>query len=205
VIDAEQHYHERMEVFARERVEPGGIVFLGSSHLEWFDTDRLLPGRRIVNRGIASDRLGIDARGILHRLDISVFACRPSFITFQNGINDLGELARNGEPSLDEIFECYERVVAAIRERLPNVPLCLVNEMPTRDHFACCLPFVPPLNEHIRRMAEKYGCIHLDIYRDVVNEGSELRADLTYDGLHLNEKGYRLWARRLEEILPPAS
>jgi lysophospholipase L1-like esterase len=194
-----------MQVFARERVEPGGLVFLGSSHLEWFDTDRFFPGRPIVNRGIASDRLGIGDRGILHRLEISVFACRPSFVVFQNGINDLGELARDGEPPLGEIFECYERVVAAIRERLQAVPLCLVNEMPTRDHFACCLPFVPALNERIRRVAEKHRCRHLDIYSDVVNEAGELRADLTYDGLHLNEEGYRLWARRLEAILPPAS
>lgn len=194
-----------MQVFARERVDPGGIVLLGSSHLEWFDTDQFLPGRRIVNRGIASDRLGVGDRGILHRLETSVFACRPSFIVFQNGINDLGELARTGEPSLDEIFDCYERVVASIRERLPNVPLCLVNEMPTRDHFACCLLFVPPLNEHIRRVADRHGCLHVDVYSDVVDEAGELRADLTYDGLHLNDKGYELWARRLEEILPPAS
>ncbi|UCG15746.1 MAG: hypothetical protein JSV19_10670 [Phycisphaerales bacterium] len=205
MIDAEKHYHERMQVFANETVEPGGIVFLGSSHLEWFDTDKFLPGHRIVNRGIASDRLGIGDRGILHRLDVSVFDCRPSFILFQNGINDLGELARQGEPSLDEIFECYEQVVAAIRRRLPHVPVCIVNELPTTGRFACCVPFVPPLNAHIRHVAQTYGCLHVDFYRDVVNDDGELRSELTYDGLHLNEQGYRLLADRLKHVLPTVS
>jgi lysophospholipase L1-like esterase len=205
VIDAEKHYDERMAAFANETVEPGAIVFLGSSHLEWFNTDRLLPDLRIVNRGIASDRLGIGGRGILHRLDISVFDCRPSFVLFQNGINDLGELARNGQPPLPEIFACYEKVVATIRERLPDVPICLVNELPTTGRFACCLPFVPPLNEHIKQVADRYGCLHVDFYSDVVNEADELRGDLTYDGLHLNEKGYRLLADRLKGVLPARS
>ena len=133
-----------------ETVAPGGIVFLGSSHLEWFDTKRFLPGYRIVNRAIASDRLGIGDRGILRRLDISVFDCRPSFVVLQNGINDLGELARTGAPPLAAILAAYERVVTAIRERLPDVPLCLVNEMPTTGRFSRCNPYVLPFNEHVR-------------------------------------------------------
>jgi len=205
VIDAEKHYDERMRAFAAETVEPDGIVLLGSSHLEWFDTDRLLPGRHIVNRGIASDRLGIGERGILHRLDVSVFDCRPSFILFQNGINDVGELARQEAPLLDEIFACYVKVVAAIRGRLADVPLCIVNELPTTGRFAGCLPFVAPLNRHIKDVADRYGCGHLDFHRDVVDQAGALRGDLTYDGLHLNDEGYRLWARRLEEVLPAES
>ncbi|MCH7978781.1 MAG: hypothetical protein IH935_07370, partial [Acidobacteria bacterium] len=48
LFDAAQHYHERLRVFAGERVEPGGLVLLGSSHVEHFDAARLLPGRRIT-------------------------------------------------------------------------------------------------------------------------------------------------------------
>jgi lysophospholipase L1-like esterase len=47
--------------------------------------------------------------------------------------------------------------------------------------------------------------MHLDFYRDVVNDAGELREDLTYDGLHLNQEGYRRFASRLREILPRAS
>ena len=114
-MDAEAHYYERLREFATADVAPGGIVLLGSSHLEWFDTVRFLPGRQFVNRGIAGDRLGLTERGILHRLDVSVFRCDPAFIVFENGANDLGELWRTGTPPLDAIVGAYDGVIAAIR------------------------------------------------------------------------------------------
>jgi len=203
VIDAERHYYERLEAFRAEDVQPGRILLLGSSHFEWFDTDRFLGGWRIVNRGIASDRLGIDDRGILHRLDVSVFDVEPSFIVFNNGVNDLGELWRNGEPPLEAIFEAYERVVSAIRVSLPDVPMLIVNELPTTGRFAGINPLIPPLNAHIAHVAERHGCQHLDFYSEVVNETGELRGELTWDGLHLNDSGYALLAEKLEAYLPP--
>jgi lysophospholipase L1-like esterase len=204
VIDAEQHYFERLKEFQAEDVKPGGIVLLGSSHLEWFDTDRFLPGYQFVNRGIASDRLGIGDCGILRRLDISVFDCQPSFIVFNNGVNDLGELWRNGEPPLEAIFDAYERVIAALREGAPDVPLLIVNELPTTGRFAGINPLVPQLNAHIVQVARHRGCRHLDFYNVVVSEAGELRSDLTSDGLHLNDAGYALFAASVAHYLPSA-
>ncbi len=204
VIDAEEHYYERLRVFQGETIEPGGIVLVGSSHFEWFDTDRFLPGRRFVNRGIASDRLGIGERGILHRLDVSVFDLQPAFIVFNNGANDLGELWRSGEPPLEDIFDAYERVIGAIRAGAPGVPLLIVNELPTTGRFAGISPLVPRLNRHIADVARRHDCRHLDFYRAVVDESGELRAELTWDGLHLNDEGYALLAEKLGPHLPPA-
>ncbi len=202
MIDPEPHYYERLRQFANERVEPGGIVLLGSSHLEWFDAPRLLPGRRFVNRGIASDRLGLTERGILHRLDVSVFDCQPAFIVFENGANDLGELWRNGTPPMEAIVACYERVVATIRGRLPAVPMLIVNVLPTTGRFADLNPFVREFNPHVARIAAQHGCTHMDFYSVVASPAGELRAELTEDGLHLTAAGYKLFAARLEPHLP---
>lgn len=202
VIDAEKHYRDRLAAFAAQAVEPGGIVLVGSSHFEWFDTDRFLPTWRFVNRGIASDRLGIGDRGILHRLDISVFKVRPSFIVFNNGVNDLGELWRTGEPSMAEIFKTYERVIATVRTGAPDVPMLVINELPTSGRFAGINPNIPPLNAHIAKVAARHGCQHLDFHSVVVSEAGELRPDLTWDGLHLNDVGYALLAEKLEPCLP---
>jgi lysophospholipase L1-like esterase len=202
MIDPEQHYHERLRQFAAERVEPGGIVLLGSSHLEWFDAPRMLPGRRFVNRGIASDRLGLTERGILHRLDSSVFDCQPAFIVFENGANDLGELWRNGTPPMEASIACYEHVVATIRTRLPAVPMLIVNVLPTTGRCAGLNPFVREFNPHVARIAAQHGCTHMDFCSVVVSAAGELRAELTEDGLHLNECGYTLFADRLDPHLP---
>lgn len=205
ILDAAQHYRERLRQFARETHAPGGIVLLGSSHIEWFDAPRFLPGRRFINRGIASDRLGLTGGGILERLAVSVFDLRPAQVIFESGANDLGELWRHGTPTLPEICAGYERIVAAIRGRLPAVPLLIVNVLPTRGRFAGLNPLVRELNPHIARIAAAHGCPHLDFHRAVADPAGALRAELTVDGLHLNERGYALWAAALEPFLPPAA
>jgi len=201
-IDAAAHYDERMRIFRAQRAAPGAIVFVGSSHFEWFDTDRFLPELRIVNRGIASDRLGLTERGILHRLNESVFDLEPTFIVFNNGVNDLGELWRSGTPAFDEIAACYDRVIGAIRDGTPRTPLLIVNEFPTTARFAPLNPNIERLNRRIERIARERGCAHLDFHSVVVDDARELRADLTRDGLHLNRAGYALLARSLATILP---
>ena len=195
-MDAEKHYYERLQSFAAEEVERGGIALVGSSHLELFDAARLLPGRRFVNRGICGDRIGIEERGILHRLEVSALDFSPSYVFLENGANDLGELWRHGRPSIPEIAGCYEQVVVRIRQRLPNVPLCVISVLPTTGEYAGMSPLVPELNEHLQRIAGQHGCPYMDFFSDVVGEHGVLRGELTEDGLHLNAQGYSLWAKR---------
>lgn len=201
-MDAAKHYRDRMQIFAAESVSPGAIVMVGSSHVERFDAARLLPGRRVVNRGIACDRIGLTDRGILHRLNESVFGLSPSAIVLENGGNDLGELWRHGVPSVEDTAKCYEQVVATIRHRLAAVPLCLVSVMPTTGEYAGLSPLVPPLNEHIMRIASQYACDYMNVYRQLVDDRGEIHAEFTDDGLHLTETAYQIWANMIEEWLP---
>ncbi len=201
-MDAEAHYYERLRGFAAERVTPGGIVLLGSSHLEWFDARRWLPGYRCVNRGIACDRLGLTERGIRHRLDVSLFDLAPAFIVFENGANDLGELWRHGTPPLPDIIAAYDDLIATIRTRLPHTPLLIMNLLPTTGRFAGLNPLIRALNPPIARIASARGALFLDLHTVVVGSNGELRAALTDDGLHLNAAGYALFAAALAPYLP---
>ncbi len=200
-----KHYHDRVALFRAENVEPGGIVLVGSSHVEGFDTGKLLPGRRIVNRGIISDRIGLTDRGILHRLDCSVFDCKPSIVFLENGVNDLGELWRHGTPSIDEVEGCYREVVKRIRDRLPEVPLVIVGLFPTRDNYAELNPMIVDLNRRLARIAEEFHCPFMDVHAPYVDADGALKAEYSRDGLHLNEAGYRVWADRIESALAAAA
>ncbi len=201
MIDAKNHYREKIEHFKSETAESGGIVLLGSSHFEWFDTDKLLPQWRFVNRGIASDRIGVTDRGILHRLDVSVFDLSPACVILQNGVNDLGELWRTGEPSVEQVVDCYEHVVSRIQQRLPDTPFAIVSILPTSGEFAGLTPWIAPFNRELKRIATDAGIEFIDFYPDVVGPDKQFRAELTYDGLHLNEDGYKLFAKRINQYL----
>lgn len=200
-IDWAKHYHDRVEQFKRENLAARNIVMVGSSHVEGFKADKLLPGRRVVNRGIGSDRIGIDERGILHRLDSSVFDCNPGLVILENGVNDLGELWRNGRPSINEIDATYREVVHRIQRRLPEVPLVIVGLFPTRDRFAGLKPLILEFNQRLRKIAADFGCPFMDAYAPFADGEGLLRQDYSRDGLHLNEAGYRLWAKMIDEAL----
>ncbi len=198
-----RHYYDRVEQFKQENTTARNIVMVGSSHIEGFDAARLLPGRRVVNRGIGSDRIGITERGVLHRLDSSVFDCNPGFIIIENGVNDLGELRRNGTPSIDEIEACYRKVVERIRARLPDVPLVIVGLFPTRDRFAPLVPSIQEFNKRLAKIAADHKCLFMDVFKPLADEQNLLRQEYSRDGLHLNAAGYRVWAKMIEEVLPP--
>ena len=198
-----KHYYDRVEQFKRENAAAKNIVMVGSSHIEGFDAGKLLPGRRVVNRGIGSDRIGITDRGVLHRLDSSVFDCNPGFIILENGVNDLGELWRNGTPSIAEIEACYRKVLERIRTRLPDVPLVIVGLFPTRDRFAPLVPSIQEFNKRLAKIAADHECPFMDVFKPLVDEQNLLRKEYSRDGLHLNEAGYRVWAKMIEDMLPP--
>jgi len=200
-IDWAKHYYRRVEQFERENREKRNIVLVGSSHIEGFMQDRLLPGRRIVNRGISSDRIGIGERGVLHRLEQSVFDCNPGIVFLENGVNDLGELWRHGTPSLDEIEACYREVVRRIRERRPDVKLVIVGLFPTRDRFAGLKPLIVQFNARLEKIAADFGCPFMDVYAPFADDQGLLRQDLSRDGLHLTDAGYRLWADMIDRTL----
>jgi len=198
-----RHYYDRVELFKKENAAAKNIVMVGSSHIEGFDAAKLLPGRRVLNRGIGSDRIGLTERGILHRLDSSVFDCNPGFIILENGVNDLGELQRNGTPSIDEIEACYRKVVKTIRDRLPDVPLVIVGLFPTRDRFDQLTPSIQEFNRRLAKIAADNDCPFMDVFKPLADEQNLLRKEYSRDGLHLNAAGYKVWAKMIEEVLPP--
>lgn len=201
MINAAEHYAKRMAEFRGERHEPGGVAFVGSSHVELFPTRDLLPGVRIINRGITSDRIGFSERGILRRMEESIFGLRPAVILLEAGANDLGELWRNGIPPVSQIEAGYRRLVGEIRSGLPSVPLCVTGVMPARGAYAGLNPLLAPFNGTVRQIAADYEVEFIDMYPHLVDTDGQLCDNLTTDGLHLSRAGYELWAARLRAYL----
>jgi len=88
------HYANRVRAFKDENLLLQNIVLLGDSITEGFDVPTYFPGRRVLNRGIGGDVIGNalpqdDLRGVLRRMDESVFDCAATDVFLMIGINDL--------------------------------------------------------------------------------------------------------------------
>src|SRR5688572_29533613 len=74
------HWQNRVKAFKEQNLALQNVILLGDSITEGFEIAKYLPGRRILNRGIGADMIGNnmpadDPRGVLQRLDESVFDC----------------------------------------------------------------------------------------------------------------------------------
>ncbi len=158
-----------------------------------------LPGRRVLNRGIGADVIGNnlsdeDKRGVLKRLDESVFHCSPTDVFILIGINDLGQ-----GHTPDVIEAGYREMLTRIRERLPAVNLHLQSVLPTRDAFAKHNENILAVNARLKNLAFLFKAEYIDLHSRFADEKGELKQEMTKDGLHLLPQAYEIWAGVVEE------
>ena len=147
-------------------------MLLGDSITEGFNVTKYLPGRRVLNRGIGADIIGNalpadDHRGILRRMDNSVFDCAATDVFLMIGINDLGA---GRTPEVME--QGYREILKSIKEKAPSMRVHVQSVLPTRGKYAKHNAPVLEFNERLRKLA---GGIWLRLHRpaqiDVGREG----------------------------------
>lgn len=196
-----RHYLDRQAAFRAENREMQNVVLLGDSITEGFDVKKFFPGHRVVNRGISSDTIGVspdsaDLRGVLKRLDTSVFDCCTSHVFLMIGINDLGD-----KRTPEEMLVGYRRILETIRDRAPGVTIHVESVLPTGDRFTHLNPGVTKFNAMIRALAGEMGCPYMDLGSLMADEKGELRSDLTREGLHINDKAYAIWKKEIDKAM----
>src|SRR4051812_22000853 len=129
------HWENRVRSFKEQNMAWQNVVLLGDSITEGFDVTKYFPGRRVLNRGIGADVIGNDMptndfRGVLQRLDNSVFDCAASDVFILIGINDLGSGRK-----LDGMEAGYRDLLKRLRMKRPDLRIHVQAVLPTRDRF----------------------------------------------------------------------
>lgn len=201
-----QHYFRRLAEFYAENAafeleQPAGDTvlasLLGSSGIEGLRPELLpetLPDGtplRFFNRGIGSDRLGIDARGLSRRLEVSVFDFSPHVVIISNGTNDIGELHRSadGQPTITRMAEEYQEIVRTIKSRLPETAILITACPPVTGRFSHLADSLVALNAELERIAEEEGASFVDLHAATVGEDGLLKEEYSADGLHFTRAG----------------
>src|SRR5262249_7961203 len=111
------HYVNRVRSFQEQNLVYQNVVLLGDSITEGVDVTKFLPGQRVLNRGIGADVIGNalspdDKRGVLARMDESIFNCSATDVFLMIGINDLG----SGRTP-DVMEEGYREILKQVRSQ----------------------------------------------------------------------------------------
>jgi lysophospholipase L1-like esterase len=195
------HYQVRTQSFQEQNQAYRNVVLLGDSITEGFEVSKYLPGRRVLNRGIGGDVIGNDLpkddpRGLLGRLDSSIFDCAATDVFLMIGINDL-----NSGHSVDVMETGYRELLRRIKKETPRVRVHVESLLPTRGGFAARNAPVREFNARLPRLAAEYGYDYVDLHPLFTDAQGELKAELTADGLHVNPAGYEIWRREVLRVM----
>ncbi len=201
-----QHYKDRVAAFEKEneKLDPGTryVVLLGDSLTEGWTANRVkrfLPtvGPRVLNRGIVSDGIGVNERGVLNRLDASVLHCRPGHVFLLTGVNDIG---KKGE-GIERAAAAYEKVVKAVRAGAKDAELVLVTLSPTAKKYAGMNDAIVRFNARIAGIAAETSTSVLDLHAKLADASGALPESMTTDGLHWTDAVYEVLGAEIERAV----
>ncbi len=179
-------------------VRKGQILFAGSSLMEQFPIyefllDFQLP-YTIYNRGVG----GFTTDEFYEALEDCVFALEPAHLFLNIGTNDLNA----PEDPMDHLMANYEKILQAIRQRLPQTRLYLMAYYPVNP----TVDTVPRMqeifrhrtnerirqaSERVRQLAQRYGARFLDCNGGLTDDQGNLKREYTIEGMHMYANGYK--------------
>ena len=190
------YYRRKHLLFAVKPHAPHPIVFFGDSMTDRGDWDALFPDVPLINLGIGGDTTD----GLLNRID-QVTAMQPPKIFLMIGTNDLCFYH-----DIPTTLENYDKILSILHKELPDTTIYIESVLPFNETIFPEAGLrtnnnILKLNEVIKKLAEKYNDTYLDITPDFTDKNGSLPADLTVDGLHLNQKGYELWRDKISNYV----
>ncbi|MEM9213545.1 MAG: GDSL-type esterase/lipase family protein [Cyanobacteria bacterium P01_F01_bin.150] len=173
-------------------------ILLGDSISLWFPHELLPNGSTWLNQGIS----GEGTVGLINRLGL-ISETKPKIIYLMIGINDLlrnvsdETLLANQQQIIQDLQEMHPEATIVVQTILPHAGDRITWEG-KESLLAISNERIQSLNQRLRDIAETSNVEYLDLQPMFRDSNGNLRVDLTTDGLHLNDDGYRVWASALQ-------
>jgi lysophospholipase L1-like esterase len=180
----------------RETVVKHGVLFVGSSSIRLWPTERFFPNLHAVNRGISGSRIA----DVYKWFADLVLPYEPELIVFYSGENDI-----SAGVSPVRVFMDYEAFVGLVHEHLPEAKIVFISIKPSLVRF-----FLWERMREANRLVETYSRLdsrlyYVDVAKEMFRPDGFLRAELFRpDGLHLNDIGYHLWSDIVSRVIEQA-
>jgi lysophospholipase L1-like esterase len=178
----------------REKPPPKSpIVFVGSSSIQLWDLAKSFPGMKVINRGIGGSKI-IDAVRLAPQI---VLKYEPRLIVFYAGDNDI---AFGRSP--DQVADDFRTFVEVVHKELPKTKIVFLSIKPSvrRWHLWEKMQKANSLIEEECKNDQHLK--YVDVAKPMLDDDGKPRPELFGgDGLHLNAKGYKVWAAVVAPLL----
>lgn len=186
-------YEHRKNMFELLPDQDSTIIFLGNSITAQCEWAELFGDPKILNRGIPGDATD----GILARLP-HILRHNPKKLFLMIGVNDLFF------HDIPYIINNYEKIIQQIKEKSPETDLFIQSVLPVNNEVKNTTidnELIARLNEGIKKIADRNEVVFIDLFSKFIDEGGNLKANFTSDGIHLNGHAYLLWKQEIEKYM----
>ncbi|WP_302212490.1 GDSL-type esterase/lipase family protein [uncultured Ruminococcus sp.] len=180
-----------------ESVKKGSVLFAGSSLMEMFPIEQFAADDKlpvtIYNRGIG----GFITDELIKVIDVCILDLEPSKLFINIGTNDLSDT----RIEMSTVMKNYEYILRETIKRVPDVKIYLMAYYPVNPEAATeetreCLKIrsnekIAAANEEVKKLADKLGAKYIDVNAPLKDEKGRLKAEYTYEGIHIKEEGYK--------------
>lgn len=177
------------------------ILFIGDSLTEYWTTDAPeswqgeFGSLKVVNLGRAGDTTS-DALERLHNARLEHLAPRVTVVLI--GTNDIS--LRDGSPV--DIAERTGQILRLLRDKMPSTKVLLLGVLPREYSPASPVrETVRAVNDELTKLADDKHVFFLDIKDGFIDSNGIIPTSLMYDGVHLSEEGYAIWAEKMRAPL----
>ncbi|HJL95983.1 MAG TPA: GDSL-type esterase/lipase family protein [SAR86 cluster bacterium] len=170
------------------------ILFTGSSSIRFWSTlkEDMAP-HNVLNRGFG----GAHISHVNYHFNEIVKPYKPKAIVFFCGTNDLSAFK-----TPEETFEDFSKFFSMVKNDLPGTNLIVIGVKPStaREYL---VPEEQEFNSLISNLAGKEDLLsYISVWNPMLTDEGKANPDLfVEDGLHMNEKGYEIWAKLVKPEL----
>ena len=170
------------------------ILFTGSSSIRFWSTlkEDMAP-HNVLNRGFG----GAHIAHVNYHFNEIVKPYKPKAIVFFCGTNDLSAFK-----TPEETFEDFNKFFSMVKNELPGTKLIVIGVKPSTAR-AYLIPEEQEFNGLISNLAEKEDLLsYVSVWNPMLTDEGKANPDLFVDdGLHMNQKGYEIWAKLVKPEL----
>jgi lysophospholipase L1-like esterase len=174
-------------------VEPGGVVFVGSSSIRMWDLKKSFPDKGYLNRGFGGSVIADST----HNLTELVAKHKPRLVVFYAGDNDIAS-----GMSPDRVAEDFRTFTKKFEAELPDTKLVYISIKPSIARWKLA-DKMREANKLIAAECAKHPHFaFVDVWPVMLDKDGQPRKDIFLgDGLHMNETGYKLWVELVNPLL----
>ena len=198
----EREVRKFREQNARNPPGPDMIVFTGSSSIRYWKTlNEDLAPLPVLNRGFGGSRI-LD---VIYYSEEFVISYKPKGVVFYAGENDITGLLFSLKNSAEQVRDNYQTFCSKIHSVLPGLPIFFISIKPPKRRKKFW-PVMQEANTLIEEFCNSSDSLHfINIVEPMLDSNGIAKPELfKWDGIHMNDKGYRIWVSIVKPILSEA-